>query len=126
MIAILTRKQHNEAHTRTKPQGIFKGQLPKKVVFIKADPKKFQQQKEDMEMIERLSKEIITADTHEDVMIKTAIAVGYVNAMKIHGVIDDKETSDLVDMLGTIGEDKLQEMERLNLRIIMRNIRKKV
>lgn len=126
MIEILTRKQHNEAYTHTKPQGIVKGQLPKKVVFIKVNPKRFQQQKEDMEMIERLSKGIITADTHEDVMIKTAIAVGYVNAMKIHGVIDDKETSDLVDMLGTIGEDKLQEMDRLNLRVIMRNIRKKV
>lgn len=126
MIEFLTRKQHNEAHTRTKPQGIFKEQIPKKVAFIKVNPKRFQQQKEDMEMIERLSKEIITADTHDDVMIQTAIAVGYVNAMKIHGVIDEKETSDLVDMLGVMGEDKLQEVDGLNIRIIMRHIRKKV
>ena len=126
MIEFLTRKQHNEAHTRTKPQGIFKGQIPKKVVFIKVNPKRFQQQKEDMEMIQRLSKEIITADTHDDVMIQTAIAVGYVNAMKIHGVIDEKETSDLVNMLGVMGEDKLQEVDGLNIRIIMRHIRKRV
>lgn len=111
MIEFLTRKQHNETHIHTKPQGTFKGQLPKKVVFIKVNPKRFQQQKKDMEMIKRLSKEIITADTHEDVMIQTAIAVGYINAMGIHGVIDDKETCDLVDLIGEMGEGKLQEMD---------------
>ena len=83
-------------------------------------------QKEDMGMIERMCSDILKSDSHDEVLIHTAIAVGYANAMKLHGVIDEEETTSLVDMLGTIGEDRIHEVDKMNLNIIMRHLRKKV
>lgn len=127
MIKFMTRKQHKKAHRfHEKQEEIFNGQLPKKLVFIKVNSKKFDMQKEDMGMIERMCSDILKSDSHDEVLIHTAIAVGYANAMKLHGVIDEEETTSLVDMLGTIGEDRIHEVDKMNINIIMRHLRKKV
>ena len=82
MIKLFTRKQHEENHKR---------ENAKRVVIVKANPRCAGQQAEDMHMIERLCKDILIAETHDDVLIQTAIAVGYANAMRIHGIIEDTE-----------------------------------
>lgn len=117
MIKLFIRKQHEENHKR---------ENAKRVVIVKANPSCAGQQAEDMHMIERLCKDILIAETHDDVLIQTAIAVGYANAMRIHGIIEDTEAVDIVEMLGTMGEDKLHEVEKINANIIMRRLRKKV
>lgn len=117
MIKLFIRKQHEENHKR---------ENAKRVVIVKANPRCAGQQAEDMHMIERLCKDILIAETHDDVLIQTAIAVGYANAMRIHGIIEDTEAVDIVEMLGTMGEDKLHEVEKINANIIMRRLRKKV
>lgn len=121
------KEEKRPIHTiNTQPEGMFKGQSPKKVVFIKVNPKRYEQQEEDMAMIERMSSNILESETHDEVILHMGIAVGYANAMKFHGIIDEAETSSLVDMLGTIGEDKLHEVDKINLNIIMHRLRKKV
>lgn len=117
MIKLFTRKQHEENHKR---------ENTKRVVIVKANPRCAGQQAEDMRMIERLCKDILIAETHDDVLIQTAITVGYANAMRIHGIIEDTEAVDIVEMLGAMGEDKLHEVEKINANIIMRRLRKKV
>ena len=74
MIKLFIRKQHEENHKR---------ENAKRVVIVKANPRCAGQQAEDMHMIERLCKDILIAETHDDVLIQTAIAVGYANALKI-------------------------------------------
>ena len=110
MIKLFTRRQHEETHKR---------ENAKRVVIVKVNPRCAGQQAEDMHMIERLCKDILIAETHDDVLIQTAIAVGYAN-------IEDTEAVDIVEMLGTMGEDKLHEVEKINANIIMRRLRKKV
>ena len=80
MIKLFTRRQHEETHKR---------ENAKRVVIVKVNPRCAGQQAEDMHMIERLCKDILIAETHDDVLIQTAIAVGYANAMRIHGIIKD-------------------------------------
>lgn len=117
MIKLFTRKQNEENHKR---------ENAKRIVIVKVNPRCAGQQAEDMRMIERLCKDILIAETHDDVLIQTAITVGYANAMRIHGIIEDTEAVDIVEMLGTMGEDKLHEVEKINANIIMRRLRKKV
>lgn len=125
MKALFTK--HTEAKRfDTEQGGIIKGISPKKVIFIKVNQRRYEDQKADMTMIEKMSSDIMNAETHDEVLAHTCIAVGYVNAMKFHGIIDAEETTNLVDMLGAIGEDRLREVDKINLNIIMRHIRKKV
>ena len=51
--------------------------------------------------------------------------------MTVEYILDDREIEaleavDIVEMLGTMGEDKLHEVEKINANIIMRRLRKKV
>lgn len=104
MIKLFTRKQNEENHKR---------ENAKRVVIVKVNPRCAGQQAEDMRMIERLCKDILLAETHDDVLIQTAIAVGYANAMRIHGIIEDTEAVDIVEMLGTRRVDQHDEQRNV-------------
>lgn len=83
-------------------------------------------QQEDIRRIMEMTAEIKTASNRDDVLIQTAIAVGYANAMRLHGLIGEEELHDVIDMLGTVGEEQLKEVNKLHNRLIFRHIRKVV
>lgn len=99
---------------------------PTKAVTIMISREHAEMQAEDVRRIMEMAAEIKTADNHDDVLIQTAIAVGYANAMHLHGLISTDELHDLIDMLGTVGEDQLKEVNKLHNRLIFRHIRKVV
>lgn len=99
---------------------------PTKTVTIMISREHADMQAEDVRRIMEMATEIKTADNRDDVLIQTAIAVGYANAMRLHGLINEEELHDLIDMLGTVGEDQLKEVSKLHNRLIFRHIRKVV
>lgn len=99
---------------------------PTKTVTIMISREHADMQAEDVRRIMEMATEIKTADNRDDVLIQTAIAVGYANAMRLHGLINEEELHDLIDMLGTVGEDRLKEVSKLHNRLIFRHIRKAV
>lgn len=98
----------------------------KRVCMIRAKRGQQARQAADLEIISKIAREIITAECHDDVLIQTAIAVGYANAMKMHGLITDTEAEDLVEWLGTVGSDALKRVDSVAHNIIMRHLRKVV
>lgn len=99
---------------------------PAKTVTILISREHAEMQKEDVRRIMEMAAEIKTADNRDDVLIQTAIAVGYANAMHLHGLVSREELADLIDMLGTVGEDQLKNVSKLHNRLIFRHIRKAV
>lgn len=81
-------------------------------VLIKADPAKIEEQKRDMKIMEGLIDEIKAAQKRDNVFMRAAIAVGYANAMEVHGIITEKELKRLNAMIGTLSERRLAEVDR--------------
>lgn len=102
------------------------GKTKIKTVFIKARRGSTQRQAKDMEIIMQQARGILLADEHDEVLVETAIAVGYANAMFMHDLIDARELQNLVDMLGTMGEDTIKKVDKINLQTIMRHFRRAV
>lgn len=84
------------------------------------------QQDEGIQTILNLCNSVIAAETHDETLVQSALAVGYANAMKAAGLIQSEELTDLIGMIGQIGEDKLKQIDSVERNIIMRHIRKKV
>lgn len=92
-------------------------------VLIKADPKMIEVQRADMNTIERLIARVKATEDREDLFVQSAIAVGYVNAMQAHGIIEEGELKQLNALIGTIAERRLAEVERLKHRKFLRTLR---
>lgn len=97
-----------------------------KKVTIERNPYRSQKQDEGIQTIFDLCNSINTAESHDEALVQSAIAVGYANAMQAAGLIQKQELADLIDMIGQIGEDKLKQIDSMERNIIMRHIRKKV
>ena len=83
-------------------------------------------QQKDLEIIMAQCKKVITAESREEILTHTAIAVGYANAMEQHSLISKEELENLIDMLDEIGEDRMQTVDETDRNIISRLFRKKV
>lgn len=83
-------------------------------VLIKADPRKIEEQRRDMKIIEGLIDNIKDAEERSDVFVRAAITVGYANAMEVHGMITEKELKRLNALIGTIAERRLAEIDKLD------------
>lgn len=82
-------------------------------VLIKADPRKIEEQRRDMKIIEELIDKVKDAEERSDVFVRAAITVGYANAMEVHGTITEMELKRLNALIGTIAERRLAEVDRL-------------
>lgn len=82
-------------------------------VLIKADPRKIEEQRRDMKIIEELIDKVKDAEERSDVLVRAAITVGYANAMEVHGTITEMELKRLNALIGTIAERRLAEVDRL-------------
>lgn len=82
-------------------------------VLIKADPRKIEEQRRDMKIIEELIDKVKDAEERSDVFVRAAITVGYANAMEVHGAITEMELKRLNALIGTIAERRLAEVDRL-------------
>lgn len=82
-------------------------------VLIKADPRKIEEQRRDMKIIEELIDKVKDAEERNDVFVRAAITVGYANAMEVHGTITEMELKRLNALIGTIAERRLAEVDRL-------------
>lgn len=80
-------------------------------VFIRANRQLIEAQRRDIKVVEKLLDDIKAAEDHDEVMIKTAIAVGYANAMQAHGIITEGELQRMNAVIGTIGERRLIEVD---------------
>ncbi len=92
-------------------------------VLIKADPRKLEEQTRDMKIIEGLIDDVKEATDHDEVFVRAAIAVGYANAMEIHGIITAKELKRLNALIGTIAERRLAEIDRLERKKFFERLR---
>lgn len=80
-------------------------------VLIKANPEKIEMQRHDMTIIEDLINRVKGSDSKSEVYTTAAIAVGYANAMQVHGVITENELKRLNALIGTIAERRLAEVD---------------
>ena len=79
-------------------------------VLIKADPRKIEEQRRDMKIIEELIDKVKDAEERSDVFVRAAITVGYANAMEVHGTITEMELKRLNALIGTIAERRLARL----------------
>lgn len=98
----------------------------KKSVQIKLRRGCADRQRKDLEIVMEQCKKVIAAESCEEIMTHTGIAVGYANAMQQHGLISSEELQELIDMLDEIGTDRMEVIDEMNRNIISRLFRKKV
>lgn len=130
-------RQKRSRKNRAKNKSHTKGKKKMKTLYIAAARKVTirriernsftrKQQDEGIQTISNLCNSVITAETHDETLVQSALAVGYANAMKAAGLIQSEELKDLIEMIGQIGEEKLKQIDSMERNIIMRHIRKKV
>ena len=66
------------------------------------------------------------ADTEQQTLIQSAIAVGYANAMKNNDLIGEDELEEIMKMITAAAEDNMKLIEDINKASMKRSFRKRV
>ena len=84
------------------------------------------QQRSDLKIIEKQLEATRTADTQEQTLTQSAIAVGYANAMRNHNLVDDEELKGMLALIEKIANDNIEMIQHIEKGRLGRIFRKKV
>lgn len=97
----------------------------RKVVKVRARRGHIGRQRQGLETIGRLLKEISELEGREEVIVRTGVAAGYANAMKQNMLLSDNELEEIIEMLQQAGEDRLEKIDKKNTSSIFKELLKK-
>jgi len=95
-------------------------------IIIKLRSGIFHNQVYDVAIISKLIKNARNAESENQVIIQSAIAVGYVNAMQEHEYISEEEMVRIINMIARVGEKRLEELQSVTKARSFDWIRRKV
>lgn len=95
-------------------------------IVIKLRSGIFRNQVYDVAIISKLIKNARNAESENQVIIQSAIAVGYVNAMQEHEYISEEEMVRIINMIARGGEKRLEELQLVTKARAFDWIRRKV
>lgn len=101
------------------------GITPKKIVKVRARRGRIGQQRQGIEIIGRLLKEICMMESREEVITRVGVAAGYTNAMKQYALLSDNELEEIIEMLKQAGEDRLERIGKKNTSSIFKRLSEK-
>lgn len=101
------------------------GIKPKKIVKVRARRGRIGRQRQGLETIGRLLKEICVLEGREEVIARTGVAAGYANAMKQNALLSDNELEEIIELLNQAGEDRLARIEKKNISSIFKEMLEK-
>lgn len=101
------------------------GIKPKKIVRVRARRGRIGRQRQGLETIGRLLKEICVLEGREEVIARTGVAAGYANAMKQNALLSDNELEEIIELLNQAGEDRLARIEKKNISSIFKEMLEK-
>ncbi|MBD5536875.1 MAG: hypothetical protein HDQ99_14725 [Lachnospiraceae bacterium] len=98
------------------------GVKPKKIVKVRARRGRIGSQRQGLETIGRLLKEICALEGREEVIARTGVAAGYANAMKQYALLSDNELEEIIELLNQAGEDRLERIDKKNIASIFKEL----